>query len=157
MLSKTAPYGGDVIIKHVSPLEVSGGAKTLLTSSSSAVADAGGKTVDRAGSYPIAAVSYKEGDKGDRAEMFFCASVYLTATDAMITNGYSNKDFLYSLFDVCFEKGEMPYGCNSVIFDNGSLENLTAAAARWYTVILLAIPLSLCIVCLVVTIRRKNR
>ena len=58
---------------------------------------------------------------------------------------------------ICFEKGEMPYGCNSVIFDNGSLENLTAAAARWYTVILLAIPLSLCIVCLVVTIRRKNR
>ena len=156
MLKKTEKYGGDVIISKVSPLSLFDGAKALLLSSSSSVADAGGKTVDRSGNYPIAAVSYKEKD-GKRAEMFLCASIFFADTEAMVTNGYSNKDFLYSLFDVSFEKGEMPYGCNSIIFDTGILENLTMEAKRWYSVLLLAIPAALAAWGLVVTIRRKNR
>jgi hypothetical protein len=89
--------------------------------------------------------------------MFVCPSIYLSATDAMITNGYSNKDFIYSLFDVCFDKGAMPYGCNSVIFSDGTLENLTMGQARWYTALLIAIPAMLGVVGLFVMIRRKNR
>ena len=89
--------------------------------------------------------------------MFLCASIFFADTEAMVTNGYSNKDFLYSLFDVSFEKGEMPYGCNSIIFDTGILENLTMEAKRWYSVLLLAIPAALAAWGLVVTIRRKNR
>ena len=157
MLGKTEKYGGSVIIKDVAPLELSGGAKAVLLSSATSVAEAGGNTVDKSGSYPIAAVSYKENDEGARAEMFVCPSIYFSATDAMITNGYSNKDFLYSLYDVCFEQGNMPYGCNSVIFDDGTLENLTMGAARWYTVLLIAIPAAIAAFGLVVTIRRKNR
>ena len=157
MLGKTEVYGGDVIIKNAAPLELSGAAKAVLLSSSTSVAEAGGDTVSKDGSFPIAAVSYKENADGERAEMFVCGSIYFSATDAMITNGYSNKDFLYSLYDVCFEKGNMPYGCNSVIFDDGTLENLTMGQARWYTVLLIAIPTVLAAVGLVVMIRRKNR
>ena len=157
MLAKTEKFGGRVIVKKVAPLTLTGEAKALLLSSSSAVAEAGGETVDRGGSYPIAAISYKTGDDGKRSEMFLSASVYFTATDAMITNGYSNKDFLYSLFDVCFEKGDMPYGCNSIIFDDGILEDLAMGTARLYFALLIAVPVVIAAVGLFVMIRRKNR
>ena len=55
------------------------------------------------------------------------------------------------------EKGDMPYGCNSVIFDDGTLENLTMGQAKLYTVLLIAIPAVLAAVGIFVMIRRKNR
>lgn len=157
MYDKTEDLGGRVIIRNVAPLELSGSAKALLLSSPSSVAEAGGKTVDTDGSYAIAAYSTKDNGQREDAKMFFVPSVYLTATDAMITNGYSNKDFLYSLFDVYYEKGEMPYGCNSLIFDSGILENLTMGTARWLTAALLAIPFAIAATGVVVIVRRKNR
>ncbi len=157
MLQKTESLGGRVIIRNVAPLSLSGSAEAILTSSTASVCDAGGETVDREGSYPIAAYSTKENTGKRDGKLVVIPSIYLTATDAMITEGYSNKDFLYSLFDVYFEKGEMPYGCNSILFDSGILENLTMGTARLLTAAMIALPIVIACVGLAVTVRRKNR
>jgi hypothetical protein len=75
----------------------------------------------------------------------------------MVTNGYGNKGFVYSLFEVLYGVGDMPYGTNSIVYDSGVLENLTMGTAKTITAILLAIPMVLAVVGAVVLIRRKNR
>ena len=45
-LDKTEKLGGGVVIRNVAPLQLTGSATALLTTSSSAVAEAGGETVD---------------------------------------------------------------------------------------------------------------
>ncbi len=148
---------GRVIIKDAAPLSLSGEAKPLLLSSPSAVCQSGGATTDTAGSYAIAATSALNGKDGAVANMFVISSVYLAAADAIITAGYSNKDFLYSLFDELFGMGDMPYGCNSVVYDNQILENLTMGTARLYTAALLIIPVLIAAAGFVVVVRRKAR
>lgn len=155
--NKLAELGGSVILCDISPLTLTGEAKPLLTSSSSAVCYANGEVTDTSGSYAMAAYSTLEGRLGEESRLFFIPSIYLTATDAMVTRGYANKDFLYSLFDEFFDMGDMPYGCNSILYDTTTLENLTMGQARVYTAMLLAIPALLCVFCAVVLIRRKNR
>ncbi len=157
MFEKTEHLGGKIIIKNASPLSLSGNASAILLSSPSSVAEAGGETVDREGGYALAACSTKKNTGAADSKLFVVSSIYLTATDAMITDGYSNRDFLYSLFDVYFEKGAMPYGCNNIVFDSGMLENLTMGTAKILTAVLLAIPVVLTVVGTAVTVRRKNR
>ncbi len=157
MYSKISPDKGDVILKNAAPLKLSGAAVPVLLSSSSSVAEAEGETVDSEGSYCLAAISEKEISGGKNAKIFVVPSIFLTATDAMITDSYSNKDFLYSLFDVYFGKGDMPYGCNSIIYDSAILENLTMGTAKWLTAGMLILPAVIGIVGLAVVIRRKNR
>ena len=149
--------GGRIIIKDAAPLSLSGEAKSLLLSSPSAVCQSGGVNTDTTGSYTIAATSTVEGEDGEHANMFVISSVYLAAADAIITAGYSNKDFIYSLFDEFFGMGEMPYGCNSVVYDNQILENLTMGTARLYTAALILIPVLIAALGVVVTVRRKAR
>ena len=81
----------------------------------------------------------------------------VTATDAITTNGYSNKDFLYSLFDEFYGQSGVPYGCRSVLYDDSTLENLTMGTARIYTIIILTIPAAIAVLGVVVIRRRKNR
>ena len=157
MNEKTAGVGGSIIVRTVAALELSGGAQPLLLSSSSAVCQAGGETVDSTGSYAVAAYSAIENEDGSVARVVVVPSVYLTATDAIVTNGYSNKDFLYSLFDVFYGHGSMPYGCRSVVYDTNILENLTMGEARLFTALLIAIPVMLAGVGVFVTVRRRNR
>lgn len=148
---------GRVILRDVSPLTLGGAAKPLLVTSESSVCYSNGEVTNRDGSYTIAAYSELESDKGKISKLFFIPTIYLTATDAMVTNGYANKDFIYSLFDVFYGLDDMPYGCNSIIFDNQVLENLTMGTARLYSILLLAIPTVLAVVGFGVRIRRKNR
>lgn len=149
--------GGNVILRDVAPLKLSGAAKPLLTSSPSSECYADGKVTDSEGGYAIAAYSEHTSDSGDKSTLFFIPSVFLTATDAMVTKGYANKDFVYALFDVLYERGDMPYGTSSIVYDSYMLENLTMGTARIYTAIIMAVPAVLAIVCAVVFIRRKNR
>ena len=159
MYDTVSGYGGNVIISQVAALscDEAKGAKPMLTSSASAVLESSGKTVNEDGSYTLAAYSERYNESGDPAKMFFVPSVYLTATDAMITNGYSNKDFLYSLFDVFYGADNLPYGTNVVVQQSTMLENLTLGTSITYTAILLALPVALAAVGLVTIIRRKNR
>ncbi len=148
---------GNVIMREVVALELSGNAQPLLVSSPSSVLQASGVTVDSEGSYVISAYSTAKNDSAEDAKLFFMFDGSITANDAIVTNGYSNRDFLYSLFDVLYGKKDVPYGCRSVVFDEQKLENLTMGVARGYTAALLAIPALLAAAGAVVMIRRKNR
>lgn len=162
MHAKTEPYGDGVLIKNVAALSLDKSKagvtpEPLLKSSSTSVTEAGGRTVDSSGNYTVAAYSLKDNELGDDAAMFVMPSIYLASTNAIVTNRYANKDFLYSLCECLFGAGSMPYGCNSVVYDDGILENLPMGAAKLYTAALVAIPVIIAAVGAVVMIRRKNR
>ena len=157
MAEKLSELGGSVILRDVAPLKLTGSARALLVTSESSECFAGGEVSDSQGSYPIAAYSTFVGDSGKTSGLFFIPSIYLTATDAMVTNGYANKDFVYSLLDVFYERGDMPYGTGSIVYNTGLLENLTMGTARIYTAVILAVPVALGAFGAVMLIRRKNR
>jgi hypothetical protein len=75
----------------------------------------------------------------------------------LIDNGYSNKEFVYSLFEECFGSLNSVYGAKSVMFDAGIVENLTQRESIIYTVALLLIPTIIAITGAVMIVRRKNR
>ena len=141
----------------VAPSPARNACSALVPSSSTSVTEAGGRTVDSSGNYTVAAYSLKDNELGDDAAMFVMPSIYLASTNAIVTNRYANKDFLYSLCECLFGAGSMPYGCNSVVYDDGILENLPMGAAKLYTAALVAIPVIIAAVGAVVMIRRKNR
>ena len=146
-----------VVVRNASPLALSGNAQALLVSSEASVCQAGGKTTDSEGGYAIAAYSTVKNGEEPEASLFFTSSVYLLANDAMITDGYTNKDFLYSVFGETFDGGDMPYGCTPVVYDTGILENLTLGTKILFTSIVLAIPVIIAGVGVFVVVRRKNR
>ena len=148
---------GNVIMREVVALELSGNAQPILVSSPSSILQASGETVDDQGNYVISAYSTAKNDSAEDAKLFFMFEGSVTSNDAIVANGYSNRDFLYSLFDVVYGKDDLPYGCHSVVYDEQRLENLTMGTARTYTAVLLAIPAVLAAAGVVVMIRRKNR
>ena len=154
---RTDISGNRVIIRYVSTLTLSGSAKPLLMTSPSAIAKAGNDTVNTDGSYVISAYSELECDTGNTASMVVVPSVFLTATDAIVTDGYANKDFIYALCETLFEMDSMTYGCNSYVYDDTILENLTMGTAKVYTALLLAVPVIITAVGAILIIRRKNR
>lgn len=148
--------GGDVVISMSAALKLSADAKPLLLSSSSSVLEADGETKSRSGSYCVAAYSEKSFN-GETSRVFVIPSVYLAVTDSLISNGYSNKDFLYSLIEDFYGGGMMPYGCKPILYDNQVLQNLTMGTANIYTAIIMAIPVSILVCGAIVIVRRKNR
>ena len=84
-------------------------------------------------------------------------TIYFAASDALTATNYSNKDFLYSLFEDFYGAEGMPYGCKPVFYDSQILENLTMGTARVYTAVIMLIPVAIAVVGAVVIIRRKNR
>ena len=143
---------GGVIIREASALELSEGAKPLLISSSASVCEADGKTTSTGGKYCVAAYN----DIGE-GRVMVVPSIYISVADALITNGYANKEFLFASFEYLFGAKGMPYGCRAVLYDTQTLENLTMGTARLYTAIILAIPTAIAVVGSVIIIRRKNR
>ena len=95
------------------------------------------------------------GDK--EATLFVLPTAYITATDAFISESYSNKDFLFSVYETLFDANPAPYGCNQILYDTQILENLTMGRAKLYTAITLMIPVVLAEFGAVTIIRRKNR
>lgn len=149
--------GGNIILSYVASMQLSGSARPLLVTSDSAVAEAAGETVSAAASHVIAGYSENEREDGKVASMVVVPSVYLTASDAIVTNGYANKDFIYALCETFFECDSMTYGANSFVYDDSVLENLTMGTAKIYTAVAVAIPLIITALGAVVVIRRKNR
>lgn len=146
-----------VLLSQVSRLKLTGDAEALLLTSSDAIATRGGEEVDSTGSYIVAA--YSERDEGDGAVsgVFVVPSALLTNADLLVANGYSNKEFLYSLFEEVFDANVGIYGTKSVMFDTGIVENLTQRTAIIYTVLILMIPTAIAVAAVVITVRRKNR
>jgi hypothetical protein len=148
---------GKVVIRDVASLELSGNAKPLLVASPSAVREVGVSVIDSEGGYTIAAYSTVENKNAPSASIIVIPSVYLTATDAIITKGYSNKDFVYSVIDEFFGADMLPYGCNEVFYNNQILEGLTMGTARAIFICLIVIPALVACAGTVIIIKRKNR
>ena len=148
---------GSVIVREAAALKLSGNAKPLLVSTPSSIIEADGDRNGSDGSYLVAA--YTKIKSGDNvASLCVVSSVYISVSDALVTNGYSNTDFLYSLFENFYGlEGGMPYGCAVVRSDTSTLENMTMGKARIYTAFILAIPVAVAVLGTVVVIKRKNR
>ena len=129
----------------------------MLVSSSSAELESGGKTVSSSGNYVVAAYSETATDSGDTSRIFVVPSIYFAASDALTATNYSNKDFVYSLFEDFYGAEGMPYGCKVVTINVGLLENLTMGTARVYTALILAVPALLALAGTVTVVKRKNR
>lgn len=146
-----------VILSSASALVVKEGAEPLLTASPSSRVYAGADLVGSDGNYCIGATATRTNDEGEVGRMFVVPSIYLTASDALLSGGYSNREFVYSVLDIVFGAQSVPYGCNTVYYSQDTLENLTMKTARIYTVLIMALPVALAVVGAVVTIKRKNR
>jgi hypothetical protein len=132
-------------------------AKPLLLSSPFAVCESGGKVVDSSGSFTLAAYSEEKTENGGASRLFVVPSVYIAATDALVNREYQNRNFIYALLGEFFGTGEQLYGCNAVLYDTDTLENLTMGTARLYTALIMAVPVIVAAVGTVIIIRRKNR
>ena len=161
---KLEKFGTDkVLISNIAKLNLKDTNKrgadvqSVLVTGSSASAYSGGEKVDGSGNYTIAACATKTSANGKTGTLFVLPTAYITATNAFISNTYSNKDFLYAVLEELFGSYEAPYGCNKILYESQILENLTMGMARLYTAIVLAIPTCLAIVGTVIIVRRKNR
>ncbi len=153
----SAHTDGKVIVKEVSALELSGAAKPILQSSSSAVLEAEGRTVSSTGSYTVAAYSEIANASGGASRIFVVPSIYLAVSDALISEGYSNKDFLYSVFDELFGADNLPYGCRPIVYTSSILQNLTMGTAKLYTALIMLVPTAIAVTGAVILTKRKNR
>ena len=125
----------------------------LLVSSPSAALYAGGERIDDEGSYTLSAVSTHTSGGG----IFVTPSVYLTAQDAIVTNEYGNKDFIYGVLGQT-AGADVPLGCTVLLIDNVALEGLTMRTARtWLIVLAVLVPAAVAVTGAVVLTRRKNR
>ena len=149
----------DVIVRESAVLEIDeslGAMPLLLTSSSAELYAAGDKVGDRS-TYCVSAMSTYENENGAVGSVVVSPSVFITATDALTSGGYANREFVYAMIEEVFGAGNPPYGCNTVFYTEDVLENLTMGTARIYAVVLLMIPVAIAAVGVFVTVRRKNR
>ena len=154
---KTDKYvSDDVVVKNSGVLELSGAAQPVLVTSSSADAIVEGDTVTGSEEFAVAALSERNVN-GVASKVFVTAGVYLTASDAVVSDSYANRGFTYALFDTVFSATAAPYGCRTVPYETGRLEDLTMGTARIYTVLIMAVPVALAVVGAVINKRRKNR
>ena len=160
ILGKVTAYGSDsVLISQVTKLELDSslGAQPILVSGGTSSTHAGGKLTDSEGGYTVAAYSKRAEKDGKESTVFVIPTAYITATDAFLSDSYSNKDFLYATLEVLFNANSAPRGCNQVMYRSLILENLTMGRAKLYTAIILAIPVALAALGAITIIRRKNR
>ena len=164
ILDKVQVHGSNrVLLSNVCALTLTSSPESgltvypLLKSGPSSSTFAGGEVTDTSGEYDVAACSVKTLDDGKSATVCVIPTAYITATEAFISEGYSNKDFIYATLEVVFGANPAPYGCRQVLYNTQTLENFTMGRARIYTAIILAIPTALAIVGTVIIVRRKNR
>ena len=150
---------GRVILGDVAALELSGNAQPLLLASPSAELYAGGVATNSDGGYTVAACSTVTGKDGKTGRIFVMPSSQMATTAALITNGYANKDLVYSVFEHLYDcRGELlPYGTSIISFRETTLEGLTMGTARIYMAVLMALPVCVGVVGAVILTRRKNR
>lgn len=159
IFSMMSPFGGSrVLLSRSSYLKLSDGAKPLLTSSSDAVAVAGGKVYGTEGDYAVAAYnSIVARDGSSYANIAVIPGIYLTSSEASVTNTYTNKNFIYATMRVLFDSNAAPMGCKNIMTSTSVLEGLTQDTVRLITATVIAIPVVIAVTGAVILIRRKNR
>ena len=75
----------------------------------------------------------------------------------MTSNSYSNRSFVYGMIETLYGGEDLPYGCRTVNLMTDVLENLTARAARIYSIVIFMIPTALAVCGFVLLRRRRNR
>ena len=155
-------YGtGKVLVRESAALEIKESERAvaypILKSSASSVCEVGGSVTDSEGGYTVSAGATVSGKDGRDGAIFVCSSTFLTADDVIVTEGYSNKDFVYAVFAEIFGSYTPPYGTNSIVSSTGRLEGLTMGVANVYTTIAMLIPAAIAVVGAVMIIKRKNR
>ena len=148
---------GRVILGDTAALTLSGNAEPILVSSSTAQLYAYGKETDVSGNYVIAASAKVTSKDGKEGHVFVVPSAYLSTTASLITNGYANKDFVYSIMEHLYGCSTLPYGTSIISFRSPTLEGLTMQTANVYTAVCMAIPVAVTVTGAVILIRRKNR
>ena len=146
-----------VKVQECAALNLSGSAQAVIVSSSSSSTYAAGKETGSDGDYCLAAVGSYVNDEGVQGQIFVTAGVHLTATEALVSDGYANRAFVYAVFEHALGAQRLPYGCNSVNYDTATLEDLTMGKARLYTLAIALIPTAVAITGVFVIVRRKNR
>ena len=155
-------YGsGKVLVREIAAIDLADSDKAtaypILKSSEGSVCEVGGSVTDKTGGYTVAAGATVRGEDGRDGSIFVCASTFLTADDVIVTEGYSNKDFVYAVFAEIFGSYTPPYGTNSIVSSTGRLEGLTMGVANVYTAIAMLIPTAIAVFGAVLIIKRKNR
>jgi hypothetical protein len=155
-------YGsGKILVREAAAIVCSegerGSAYPLLVSSDSSVCEVGGTVVDNSGSYCVAAGATVPVEGAAPGGIFVISTAYIAASDAVNTDGYSNKDFVYAVLDEIMNAKTPPYGCTSIVYDTGTLEGLTMGTANIYTAIAIVIPALIALAGVVIITKRKNR
>lgn len=83
---------GRVLLHNVASLTLSGNAEPLLLSSNTSRTVAGGVTTDSEGGYAVAAYTTVKNDIGEIGRIVVIPTTYITSTEAVTTNGYTNKE-----------------------------------------------------------------
>lgn len=157
---KVTAYDSDsVLISEAASLklDLTLGAMPLLISGDTSSTHAGGETTDNNGGYAVAAYSKRPAADGKESTVFVIPTAYITASDAFLSETYSNKSFLYATLEILFDSNPAPRGCNVVTYRSQILENLTMGKAKAFTALILMIPATLAVVGTITIIRRKNR
>ncbi len=160
ILANVSRFGSDrVLISTCGVLDTDAslGAAPLLVSGRSSETYAGGERTDSDGGYTVAAYSRQTNENGTVSTVFVIPTIYLTTSEAIVSYGYSNKDFVYSVLEELFDAPTAPYGCNAVLYNTQILENFTMGRARAYTALVMLVPFCLAVLGVVIIVRRKNR
>ncbi len=146
-----------VRISQTGRLKLLGGAVALMRSSETSVAARSGEIIDNEGSYDVIGFNRITNEDGSEATVMVVPSVFLTSTENMVNNTYTNKAFVLATLATHFGAKQAPIGCQSLIYRGATLEGLTMGRARAYTAIMLAIPAAIAVAGTVIIIKRKNR
>ncbi len=131
-------------------------AEPLLVASGSATLSAGGDVSDREGGYVVAAYGERT-HLNTTSSVTVVPSVYLAIAEAMVSNGYANRDFIFALAETYGATQQIPYGCRTMPMTSTALEDLTLGTARILTAVLIAVPVILAVCGTVIVLRRKYR
>lgn len=144
-----------VIVRESGTLELSpaGGipAEPLLVTSSSATLWQGGEKV-ASGARTVCAVSRDAGG----GTLVVCADFYLTASDALDTDEYGNRDFFFACLSI-FGGAGTPLGATMLAFEDTALHDLTMRSARLWTALLCVVLPGAVAAGGVVYLRRRRR
>ncbi len=157
---KLNKYGESIVVNDTGAVECNEtlGAKPLLVSSPSSGLDAGGEDMGEAGPHAVVAYSSRAAENDNpSAKMVFIPSIYMTASDVMVSNSYANKDFLYAIYDGFYGAEDVPFGIDCVAMQEERLEDITFGTSMLYTSMLMAIPAVIAVIGTATILRRKNR
>lgn len=152
-----------LVAAGVSPLRLSSPAGVtvtpLLRSFQTAENQINGETVSRAEAdgYTVAALATLDEYHGERGHVALIAAEAFADIDTMETDGYGNKEFIFSLLEKTAD-AKTPIGCGVVLINTYPLEDMTRGTANVYLAVFAGVlPLAVAVTGVFVLRRRARR